>query len=464
MRGDYQNANSGNLWSRVLIGWAGIIFVILIIKFMGGSGPSLEEATVSLRLTDSTSSAQIISENNKQKDVNANTPLVSHDLVEMKNGTGKIAFLANEKNVLSLNTGTKIRYLDDQWGKSNFRLENKDVWIQSDTAVVTLDLIGLTLTPSSTTVMNVSKNELFTTITVLQWSASLNLNGTPLEIIAGKQLNYSTLKPLTIDDLTARLSPINPDTLTSEWMKINNASAYMGTTTDTTVSNTASQGTTGWSLVLFDSPIDESTVEAKTVSVTGRVLSTTVARLVINGTPATIDPAKQTFSLGSITLTARENNIVYRTFDVSGGLLSKGVITVYTTANGLPSGTSSGTSTRAQVETYKPDTRFKIIAPSSDFYETRETKVRIEWRVTASTASYITINDFKLSSFKPNGTSWYYFANQQFGNMQEGVNTYTIRYFDNSDNEIYKHIFVIKKLPPYTSTGLKPIASGEVSN
>lgn len=76
---------------------------------------------------------------------------------------------------------------------------------------------------------------------------------------------------------------------------------------------------------------------------------------------------------------------------------------------------------------------------------------------------HITINDFRLNSFSVNGTSWYYFANQQFGNMQEGVNTYTIRYFDAADTEIYKQLFVIKKLPAFTSTGRVSTVSGETS-
>ena len=40
--------------------------------------------------------------------------------------------------------------------------------------------------------------------------------------------------------------------------------------------------------------------------------------------------------------------------------------------------TTTTGSARAQVETYKPDNRFKIISPSTDFFETRETKVKIE--------------------------------------------------------------------------------------
>ena len=47
--------------------------------------------------------------------------------------------------------------------------------------------------------------------------------------------------------------------------------------------------------------------------------------------------------------------------------------------------------------------------------------------------------------------------------MQEGVNTYTIRYFDAADTEIYKQLFVIKKLPAFTSTGRVSTVSGETS-
>ena len=235
MRGQYQNPGDNNPWSKILIGLAVVIFVVLIAKFIGGQGPSLEDAAVSLRLTDASSNAQIVSGDNDEKNVNANTPLVALDLVEVRNGTGQIAFLANTKNILNMNVGTKLRYLGEESGKSNFRLENKDLWVQSDTASMSFDLVGVNLTPSSTTVMNISKNELFTTVTVLQGSATLNLGGSLLEIVAGKQLNYSTLKTLTIEDLTSRIAPINPDTLSTDWMKLNNASAYITTApTDTT--------------------------------------------------------------------------------------------------------------------------------------------------------------------------------------------------------------------------------------
>lgn len=228
-----------------------------------GGSESLENAAASLRLPDTTSSAQITTGENKQKDVNANTPLATLDFIEVKNGTAQVVLLKNPKNILTLNTNTKLRYLGEtNDGKSQFRIENKDLWIQSDTGDTTFDLIGVNITPASTTVMNVSKNELFTTITVLQGSATINLSGSAQEITAGKQLNYSSLKTLTPEDIASRIVPINPDTLASDWMKQNGAGAYSTTTTGTTTTNPLDTATTSsGSLILFESPIDESTTE-----------------------------------------------------------------------------------------------------------------------------------------------------------------------------------------------------------
>ena len=76
-------------------------------------------------------------------------------------------------------------------------------------------------------------------------------------------------------------------------------------------------------MILFESPIDESTVETKTITISGRILSASVARVIINNTAATVDPVKQTFTLANVPLNAKENNLVYRTYDVAGKILSK---------------------------------------------------------------------------------------------------------------------------------------------
>ncbi|MFA6080288.1 MAG: hypothetical protein WC753_02275 [Candidatus Gracilibacteria bacterium] len=447
-------------WTTALIVIIALLFVILIWRFVsGGSAPDLATAPVSLRMTDATSSVLLTGQDKKEKTVQANTPLADLDLIEVKNGTAKLAFLNNDKNSLNLNMGTKIRYLGlGTDNKTQFRLENKDLWVQADTGDISLDLLGVVVLPASGSVLNIAKNELFTTITVLQGTATISIEAKTLEMSAGQQLNYSTLRTVTYDDLSTRIAPINPDTLSSPWMSLNGASAYTTTLVSSAQAATTGTGgsTLGGGLVLFESPVDESTVNTKTITVSGKVLNASVARLIISNLPATLDPVKQTFVLKNLPLTNHENNLIYRTYDATGTLLSKGFVTVYTTsvaaaaANAPVSNTAATTAPSnglAQVSTYKPDKRFRVTAPAADYYETTDKKVRIEGSVSADTAYSVTINDFKLASFTPNGTSWYYFANQEFGNMQEGTNTYTIRYFDANGKEIYKQLFVIKKNP-----------------
>jgi hypothetical protein len=113
MRGDrYSSTQSTPPWTKVLIGIIALLFIILIWRFVsGGSTPDLATAPVSLRMTDETSAALLISEDKEEKTLQTNTPLADLDLIEIKNGTAKIAFLNNVQNTLNLNTGTKIRYL-----------------------------------------------------------------------------------------------------------------------------------------------------------------------------------------------------------------------------------------------------------------------------------------------------------------------------------------------------------------
>ncbi len=309
--------------------------------------------------------------------------------------------------------------------------------------------------PSSGSVLNIAKNDLFTTITVLQGTITVNIEEKTLEVASGQQLNYSTLRTVTFDDLSSRITPINPESLTSPWMSLNGASSYTTTLPAATPTATATPGAaSNGGYIAFESPIDESKVETKSITVSGKILNPAVARVVISSLPAVVDPVKQTFTLKNLPLTNYENNLVYRTYDATGALLGKGFVTVYTTTISAAAATTpvSNTATttaptngRAQVSTYKPDKRFRVTAPAADYYETTEKKVRIEGSVSAGNVASVTINDFKLASFT--GSSWYYFANQEFGNMQEGTNTYTIRYFDASGAEIYKQLFVIKKNP-----------------
>lgn len=326
MRGDrFSQSQSTPPWTKALIGVIAFLFLILIWRFMSGnSGPDLATAPVSLRMTDETSAALLVNESEKEKTIQVNTPLADGDLIEVKNGTAKIAFLNNEKNSLNLNTGTKLRYMGQGTdNKTQFRLENKDLWVQADTGDFSLDLLGVGVMPSSGSVSNISKNELFTTISVLQGTITVSVEDKTIEVASGQQLNYSTLRTVTYEDLSTRVAPINPESLTSPWMSLNGASTYGTKTAENTNQTSTTPSALGNGFIAFESPIDESTVETKTITVSGKILNPTVSRVVISSLPATVDPVKQTFTLKNLPLTNHENNLVYRTYDVSGTLLGK---------------------------------------------------------------------------------------------------------------------------------------------
>lgn len=460
MRGHYQQQNTHPL-NRVFLGWIALIFILLIFKFLWGPG-NPDEAEVHLKFTDELSNAQIAIWDKEGKNHNQPTWISLNQSITQKNGTSQISLQTNPKNTINLNEWSKIVYEKKNNGEYTFRLNNKDFWINVDTAILGFVIEDITIKPSANTIVNITKNDLFSTLSVFRGSLTITIDGQSLEVSSGKQLTfYSSNKSQTISDLEQKITLITQDNLESEWMRLNNASSYI-LKEEPTTNTSISTGEGG--LIIFDTLRDESTINTSTINITGRILNTTVARVTINGLPTNIDPAKQTFELTNVELKSSENNLVYRTFNVSWALLSKGIITLYSTTWSASGSVSSGNTDAGQLETYKLDNRYTIIAPSTDFYETRETNVKIEWRVAAGLAHYIKVNGFKLSSFKSKWTNWHYFANQQFGFLQEGINTYVIQYFDSQDKEIHKQLFIIKKLPPFSSSGVrKPITSWEVS-
>ncbi len=58
---------------------------------------------------------------------------------------------------------------------------------------------------------------------------------------------------------------------------------------------------------------------------------------------------------------------------------------------------------------------------------------------------YITVNDFRLSKFPQLGTAWSYFANKDYGTMNDGINLYTIKYYGQNDELLFTNLFTIVK-------------------
>ncbi len=89
-----------------------------------------------------------------------------------------------------------------------------------------------------------------------------------------------------------------------------------------------------------------------------------------------------------------------------------------------------------------------ITSPKTNPFATTESYVRVQGTVPANTVQYIIVNDFRLQRYVPNSTTWYYHANADIGTMKDGMNLYTIKFYDANNKLLYTQLFTIIKDNP----------------
>ncbi len=167
-----------------------------------------------------------------------------------------------------------------------------------------------------------------------------------------------------------------------------------------------------------------------------------MAKVTINDKESLLDKDQKNFTFKNFTLSSETNNLVYKAYDSDGAILAKGLLTVYTSKK---AGTDSATK-KPTVTTYPiSDKDFRIISPTSNPYKTTDNLIKIEGRVNKGVVKYITVNDFRLSKFPQLGTAWSYFANKDYGTMNDGINLYTIKYYGQNDELLFTNLFTIVK-------------------
>ena len=209
--------------------------------------------------------------------------------------------------------------------------------------------------------------------------------------------------------------------------------------------------------IIITYPEDESSVDTTTIDVEGKVLSDAVDKVTINDKEASLNKTDKSFVYKGFTLSSNDSNLVYKAYDSDGGLLYKGLVTVY-----LSKKAAKDDAVKPSVTTYPiSDKDFRIISPTENPYKTTDDVVRIEGQVNKGVVKYITINDFRLSKFPQLGTSWYYFANKDYGTMNDGINLYTIKYYGANDELLSTNLFTIVKEAKSTDTST---ASGSTTS
>lgn len=344
----------------------------------------------------------------------------------------------------------KLWELSYAWKKNNIEvinLKNWEAWIESDWEI-NFELKNFKVLTSWQNVLALSQNMMASSIYVLKWEVSIELswktNNTTIWVwqkltILNTDLNEENLS------IQEKIEPI--DDFFKEWELYikHNWSSYSWLPTD----SWSWSEDWSWSIskqnsktLLFTYPSDEESVDSNTINIEGKISSTKVEKITINDKEVSINREENTFVAKDFQLQNDINNLVYKAYDQDGNLLVKWVLTVYSTSKEK----AVESQEKPTVTTYPISSKdFRIISPDENPYKTTENLVKIAWVVNRWAVKFITINDFRLTKFTQYSSNWYYFANKDYGTMNDWINLYTIKYYWKDDELLYTSLFTIVK-------------------
>ena len=207
----------------------------------------------------------------------------------------------------------------------------------------------------------------------------------------------------------------------------------------------------GGKFIEITEPKANTLIKTSSLTIMGNLLSKDVKKVTINNKDATISPVNETFVFQNFEVTSDVVDIVYKAFDASNTLLESWVMTLYGNKN------TTTPSWQLIPETFPISAKdFRITSPLENPYKTTETFVKVQWTVPKNTVEYVMVNDYRLQKYIPNGTTWYYFANMANNTMEEGINMYTIKFYNKNKELIYNQVFTLIKES-------KNAISGEIS-
>jgi len=342
-------------------------------------------------------------------------------------------------------------------GKQTISLNNADLLADSSTGDLNIKLVNFSVVPSNDSIVILSQNAIASNIYILKGSATVadySNKRSPENIGVGQQLTImkNDLTNTTLQ-FSSKIEPLSDYIKTTDLFINHNGDSLLASlniANETGSGNTSSNGS-GSVLsknskvgLIITSPEDESSVDANQVDIEGKLMNSQIVKITINDKEVLIDKENQSFLYKGFPLINPINNLVYKAYDSDGNIISgtKGVLTIYTSEKAGKNNASQ----KPSVTTYPiSDKDFRIISPTENPYKTTEDIVRIEGRVNKGVVKYITVNDFRLTKFTPLGTSWYYFANKDYGTMNDGINLYAIKYYGENDELLFTNLFTIVK-------------------
>lgn len=481
MRNERNSRRNSLISLAVPVAVAVIVLVVIVRVLFSIGGDKAETArsgAESVNVVPKTENSEIyiyMSGDSKKKLEGEEKMFATDARLEIKSGDAELV-MENSASKVFADKNTDVSYR----GKTSdnqqlFELSNSYLWIEAGADDVQVKLRNMVVKPKSGSVVAVSQNAVGSNAYVLKGTADVATEASAAEVGVSQMVTVLSNEAKTVK-LPDAIKPID-SFFRSEtvYVKHDGDKYLLMGATGTEGSGSELTGT-GLSIaspasskgVVVTSPEDEASLETDTVDVEGKITNPNVVKVTVNEKDAKVDVEAKTFTFKDFPLPENANNLVYKAFDKDGNMLAKGVITVYSSAK------------KANVlETNKPtvttypisDKDFRIVAPSENPYKTTENLVRMEGVVPKGSVKYITINGFKLSKFVQFSSRWYYFANKDYGTMNDGINKYEIKYYGENGNLLKTFDFIIVKesakapeAAPETagaSTGASDAASSE---
>ncbi len=409
----------------------------------------ITNSKVVVKLDDAESEAYIMSEKEDKKLISWTANLEPTQKLVVKEWTTSIEY--NGVGTFKLNKMWELELDKNSW----FKLISSDLWIDAK-KWFTIDTIYTKVKISAWSIVSLNQNEALSTIYVISWSAEVSN-------LAWKKTLLWNLQKLTISnqdasnkDADLALSKDNIDEFfkNSVWYVKNNWDSFLsGSLLSSSWStwSTISTWTLSTSLLELDDLRDEIVVSTSKVALSWKYYNDFVSSITLDWVKARLNTELKTFSFGTVTLTKKENDLVFKLYDTDGNIISKVVYTIYynwtiiqeeapsTVTNDLPD-------TSSKLKNYQVDgSKFIFTAPGTSPYTTTESLVTIRWQVPAWIVTKITVNWFQLGSF--NWTTWRYHANSDSDNFKDWTNVYEVKYYGDWWKLIYTNSYVIIKKP-----------------
>ena len=427
----------------------GIVFIVILAFFglyrifSSWSESSTNKAYSPITATKSaTGSATILDEKGAAHDISESTPFYSQDGI-LKVSQWLVTLSGTGVKII-LDRSSEIDYQRKDDTKMNqFDLKNGNAWVELSamkSEVFVLKNFQL-MTSSDDSVILLTQNAVSSSVAVLQGKVSLSTNVSSLTIGAGDMVTLFA-QDNERADLSDRIQPISDaikssglavsqrvdDFIQAIALRSNSSSGATLNADDSIVLSNTGVSNSGsvvfWKYLEITSPKDGSTMSKSTTTVTGKIYSEGIVKVLINEKQAAIGK-DATFSLADVPLSSAQNTILYKALNAQGKILDSGYITVKN-----PTGITPVTATTQNNNFLLANEKlYYITEPKANPYQTTAKQVTIKGVVPKWKVKSIQVNGYTLKQFLPYSTNWRYTASKDGGNMGSDLNLYHIVYY-----------------------------------